>query len=169
MMGQGMQVLQPNPYAYSQPGGVVNPMPNLGGMSKYPQGILTSSSPMPQTTASPFNMPQNYMTPSPNPMASGNFPEQMYFNKGQNASFLTGSTPSFPSSGLSSMDTSFSSNIEYGNPDMEKEFEKIVENIANLKNPEKREEALQELSKKREGFPALARLLWYSVGTVAIL
>lgn len=49
------------------------------------------------------------------------------------------------------------------------EFEKVVEYIANLKYPEKREEALQELSKKRETFPKLAIYLWHSVGTLAIL
>jgi len=38
-----------------------------------------------------------------------------------------------------------------------------------LKYPDKREDALQELSKKRESFPNLAPYLWYSVGTVAIL
>jgi CCR4-NOT transcription complex subunit 9 len=51
----------------------------------------------------------------------------------------------------------------------DKDFDKIVEHIANLKYPEKREEALQELSKKRDTFPKLAIYLWHSVGTLAIL
>jgi CCR4-NOT transcription complex subunit 9 len=45
----------------------------------------------------------------------------------------------------------------------------IVEQIANLRYPEKREDALLELSKKRDTSPKLATLIWYSVGTVAIL
>jgi CCR4-NOT transcription complex subunit 9 len=38
-----------------------------------------------------------------------------------------------------------------------------------LSNPEKREDALTELSKKKETFPNLALYLWNSVGTIAIL
>jgi CCR4-NOT transcription complex subunit 9 len=38
-----------------------------------------------------------------------------------------------------------------------------------LRDPSTREEALQELSKKRETFTDLAPLLWHSVGTIAIL
>mmetsp|Transcript_69167 Transcript_69167/g.80643 ORF Transcript_69167/g.80643 Transcript_69167/m.80643 type:complete len:531 (+) Transcript_69167:29-1621(+) len=178
-MPQGIPMMQQNvnPYAYPQTSGVVNPIPNMG-MTKYPQNVLSSTSPMPQTTSPQigFNMPSNYLGTSPSPMVGGGgmgtadtYNQQMYFNKSGNTSFITGTTPSFPSSGLSSMDTSFSSNMEYNTMDMEKEFEKIVENIANLKYPEKREEALQELSKKRENYPSLAKLLWYSVGTVAIL
>jgi len=48
-------------------------------------------------------------------------------------------------------------------------MEKVIEHIYNLKYAEKREEALAELSKKRESFPNLAPYLWYSVGTLAIL
>lgn len=51
----------------------------------------------------------------------------------------------------------------------DREFEKVIEHIANLKYPEKREEALGELSKKRESFQQLAVYLWHSVGTLAIL
>ena len=35
--------------------------------------------------------------------------------------------------------------------------------------PEKREDALVELSRNRETFPELAPILWYSVGTIAAL
>jgi CCR4-NOT transcription complex subunit 9 len=38
-----------------------------------------------------------------------------------------------------------------------------------LRDPEKREAALSELSKKRESFTNLAPLLWTSIGTIAIL
>lgn len=51
----------------------------------------------------------------------------------------------------------------------DKELEKIVQHILNLRNPDKREEALTELSKRRESFDDLAPLLWHSVGTIAIL
>jgi CCR4-NOT transcription complex subunit 9 len=49
------------------------------------------------------------------------------------------------------------------------EFEKIVSYIQNLKSHDKREEALIELGKKRESYGNLAPLLWYSVGTIAVL
>lgn len=49
------------------------------------------------------------------------------------------------------------------------ENEKVVHHILNLRDPEKRETALSELSKKRENYPPLANLLWHSVGTIAIL
>jgi Uncharacterized protein involved in cell differentiation/sexual development len=51
----------------------------------------------------------------------------------------------------------------------DKEFAKVIEYIALLKNPERREEALQELSKKKDSFPRLAYYLWHSVGIVTIL
>jgi CCR4-NOT transcription complex subunit 9 len=38
-----------------------------------------------------------------------------------------------------------------------------------LTNPDKREGALLELSKKRETVESLAPILWYSVGTIAAL
>src|SRR3989338_5153209 len=41
--------------------------------------------------------------------------------------------------------------------------------VADLASPEKREGALLELSKKREGVPDLAPILWHSFGTVTIL
>lgn len=51
----------------------------------------------------------------------------------------------------------------------ETDVEKIVTQILNLRNHDKREDALHELSKKRETFANLAPYLWYSVGTLAIL
>ena len=38
-----------------------------------------------------------------------------------------------------------------------------------LKDPEKREQALLKLNENRENFKDLAPLLWYSVGTVAMM
>eukprot|EP01098_Paradermamoeba_levis_P003062 TRINITY_DN1431_c0_g2_i1.p1 TRINITY_DN1431_c0_g2~~TRINITY_DN1431_c0_g2_i1.p1 ORF type:complete len:330 (-),score=73.05 TRINITY_DN1431_c0_g2_i1:101-1021(-) len=51
----------------------------------------------------------------------------------------------------------------------ESEKEKIYELVFELTNPEKRETALLELSKKREAVPELAPILWYSFGTMAAL
>ena len=41
--------------------------------------------------------------------------------------------------------------------------------VLELTNPEQREAALLELSKKREAFPDLAPILWHSFGTIAAL
>lgn len=49
------------------------------------------------------------------------------------------------------------------------EREKIYQWILELSSPETRENALQELSKKRECVPDLAPLLWNSFGTIAAL
>ena len=45
----------------------------------------------------------------------------------------------------------------------------IEQYVHQLSNPATRENALLELSKKRENFPELAPYLWYSFGTVAAL
>jgi len=45
----------------------------------------------------------------------------------------------------------------------------IVQHINQLSNPETRENALLELSKKRESVPDLAPMLWHSFGTIAAL
>ncbi|XP_046994839.1 CCR4-NOT transcription complex subunit 9 isoform X1 [Schistocerca americana] len=47
--------------------------------------------------------------------------------------------------------------------------EKIYQWIVELSNPELRENALLELSKKREVVPDLAPMLWHSFGTIAAL
>lgn len=49
------------------------------------------------------------------------------------------------------------------------EREKVYQWIVELTSPETRENALQELSKKREVVPDLAPMLWHSFGTVAAL
>eukprot|EP00741_Cyanophora_paradoxa_P008136 tig00001264_g7873.t1 len=49
------------------------------------------------------------------------------------------------------------------------EKEKMFQLVLELINPEQRESALLELSKKREAFPDLAPILWHSFGTIAAL
>lgn len=49
------------------------------------------------------------------------------------------------------------------------DISKIIEWLEQIKDPETRENALSELSKKRESFPDLAIYLWYSTGVVASL
>ncbi|KAH3720376.1 CCR4-NOT transcription complex subunit 9-like [Dreissena polymorpha] len=49
------------------------------------------------------------------------------------------------------------------------EREKVYQWISELTSPETRENALQELSKKREVVPELAPMLWHSFGTIAAL
>jgi hypothetical protein len=56
------------------------------------------------------------------------------------------------------MDTN---NIQAHEVDKDKIFQLVYE----LQNPEKRESALLELSKKRETIPDLAPILWHSFGT----
>jgi CCR4-NOT transcription complex subunit 9 len=52
---------------------------------------------------------------------------------------------------------------------LREENAKIVEWVIELKDINLRENALAELSKKRESFPELAVYLWYSPGTVTSL
>lgn len=68
-----------------------------------------------------------------------------------------------------SADSSFNSSLGGANWKKDQELERVVQYILQLRDPEKREQALQELSKKRESFLNLAPLLWHSIGTVAIL
>ena len=51
----------------------------------------------------------------------------------------------------------------------EKEDELVVNSILSLIDTEKREEALNELSKRKETYSSLAPILWHSFGTIAIL
>jgi len=51
----------------------------------------------------------------------------------------------------------------------EKEIAHIYNLVLELTNPDKRESALLELSKKREAIPDLAPILWHSFGTIACL
>jgi len=132
-------------YGYPQTEGY-NQISQLEGQ-KYPQGILTSASPL-QGQLIDATLQTYY-----NPATSMSL----------NSSITT--TYSFPISGASLSDASFSLGMEQS---YELETE-IIEQITNLRYSEKREDALQELSKRRETFPRLAPLLWYSPGTVAIL
>mmetsp|Transcript_29819 Transcript_29819/g.41941 ORF Transcript_29819/g.41941 Transcript_29819/m.41941 type:complete len:299 (+) Transcript_29819:105-1001(+) len=52
---------------------------------------------------------------------------------------------------------------------VEEDLTHIWNLVLELTNPEKRETALLELSKKREAVPDLAPILWHSVGTIACL
>merc|ERR1719329_1247798 len=53
--------------------------------------------------------------------------------------------------------------------DGQEDSEKIFILVAELTNPEQRESALLELSKKRESFVDLAPILWHSFGSVSAL
>ncbi|GAB5029960.1 cell rcd1-like protein [Nannochloropsis oceanica] len=48
-------------------------------------------------------------------------------------------------------------------------YEELTPLVMQLSEPDKRETALMELSKKREVYPDLAPILWHSVGTMAAL
>lgn len=52
---------------------------------------------------------------------------------------------------------------------MEGEREAVYKLVLELVNPDSREQALMELSKKRDSFPDLAPVLWNSFGTMAAL
>jgi len=54
-------------------------------------------------------------------------------------------------------------------PDGQDDSEKIFLLVAELTNPEQRESALLELSKRRETFVDLAPILWHSFGTISAL
>ncbi len=49
------------------------------------------------------------------------------------------------------------------------ESSNIIEWVSQIKDEKKREQALAELSKKRESFAELALYIWYSPGTVSCL
>ena len=53
--------------------------------------------------------------------------------------------------------------------DGQEDSEKIFLLVAELTNPEQRESALLELSKRRETFVDLAPILWHSFGTISAL
>ena len=65
----------------------------------------------------------------------------------------------------SSQTSSLSSFSSYNDEDEEKIFQLVND----LTNPDNRETALLELSKKREKVPDLAPILWYSIGTISAL
>lgn len=142
---QGFQNMQPNKQL-SQPQQQLNSM-NMG-MNQYPNQMY-------QQQVQPNIQQQQPFIQQQQQVNFGNNPYSQYpTNYGNNIS------------GPSSLNTSISTDYSEINGG---EFEKVIEHIANLKYPEKREEALQELSKKRESFPKLAVYLWHSVGTLAIL
>ncbi|WAQ94421.1 CNOT9-like protein [Mya arenaria] len=65
--------------------------------------------------------------------------------------------------------TSGSGSLMAGSSMSQAEREKVYQWIGELTSPDTRENALQELSKKREVVPDLAPMLWHSFGTVAAL
>ena len=129
--------------------------------------IQHSTTPPLQQMATQMGHPQYppNIYPQQHPTTTQHFIPNQGFQ--QHPSFYGGGgfLPSYQSASTS-LNSSFSTDYSETN---DKEFEKVIEYIANLKYPEKREEALQELSKKRESFPKLAVYLWHSVGTLAIL
>jgi len=54
-------------------------------------------------------------------------------------------------------------------PSQQQDLQHIWTLVTELTNPDKRETALLELSKKREAVPDLAPILWHSFGTIACL
>ena len=69
--------------------------------------------------------------------------------------------------------TGFGSLAEGGSPGMDQgiseENRKVLQWVAELMDPDKREGALMELSKKREQVPELALVLWHSFGVMTSL
>jgi len=62
---------------------------------------------------------------------------------------------------------------EHGSPGMEQQLSeenrKVLQWVAELMDPARREGALMELSKKREQVPELALVLWHSFGVMTSL
>ena len=67
----------------------------------------------------------------------------------------------------------FASLTEQGSPGMDtamsEEYRKVLQWVAELMDPDRREGALMELSKKREQVPELALVLWHSFGVMTSL
>ncbi len=70
------------------------------------------------------------------------------------------------SAGAQSMGGDHNSGFNAPDQGMSAEERRILEWIVQLMNPNSRESALLELSKKREQFPQLALILWHSFGTL---
>jgi CCR4-NOT transcription complex subunit 9 len=60
--------------------------------------------------------------------------------------------------------SSFTESIPEGDHHQQMEEDKVYQYILELTNPATREQALLELSKKREAYEDLAPILWYSFG-----
>jgi len=70
---------------------------------------------------------------------------------------------------LSEPQSSSKANFMQNSKVSEEEKELIIKYIDELKYHDKRDNALVELSKRREHFPELAPFIWHSVGTIAAL
>lgn len=131
----------------------------------------------PQNFSNQKTVPQQLGHPQYPPNIYPQNPNQQYmqgnvqgFQQHPNVHQMGGGSNFFPQHSMASSNSaSFNSGLSTEYSENDREFDKVVEHIANLKYPEKREEALGELSKKRESFQQLALYLWHSVGTLAIL
>jgi len=144
-----------------------------------------------QPTHENFNYPQGYQNPKSVPLNLSHpqippnlYPSNQGYPSNPSQHYIQGNPPGFHNPNIqpmggsnffsnvtnpSSNSASFNSALSTDYSENDREFEKVIEHIANLKYPEKREEALGELSRKRESFQQLAVYLWHSVGTLAIL
>jgi CCR4-NOT transcription complex subunit 9 len=86
------------------------------------------------------------------------------------ANTRSGSSSDPPSSSISAL---MNSGAESGSPGMEQgiseDNRKVLQWVAELMDPTRREGALMELSKKREQVPELALVIWHSFGVMTSL
>jgi len=86
------------------------------------------------------------------------------------ANTRSGSSSDPPSSSISAL---LNSGAESGSPGMEQgiseDNRKVLQWVAELMDPSRREGALMELSKKREQVPELALVIWHSFGVMTSL
>ncbi|CAD8098590.1 unnamed protein product [Paramecium primaurelia] len=117
-------------------------------------------------------VPQNYRSDS---MVSISPADKRYFEQAQakqksppQQMIFGGYSPSPSLQKSLSTQLSEQSIDDFGRMQKDSDTELVVQYILQLRDTDKREQALSELSKKRESFPHLAPLLWHSVGTIAI-
>ena len=65
--------------------------------------------------------------------------------------------------------TNFPSSYQHSSLSLDEDEDKLYQLVNDLTNPENRETALLELSKKREKVPDLAPIIWNSIGTISAL
>lgn len=192
---QNQNQYQMNPMQNISPMQNMNPLNNLSNMSSTnsmniitPVGVLgnmsmgvnsmtstnISGTPnhlnpnlMPISSTPPLN---TYKMPYPNAMPFKQPTPNLLGNQ-MNNNFLGFSMATPPPMQINEMSNQLNMgmNLQQIPGVSENDVEKIVGHILNLRNHDKREDALHELSKKRESFANLAPYLWYSVGTLAIL
>ena len=171
--GNNMNIMTPVPV------GVLGNMNNLSTMGM--NGMPSTSSLNTNNHLNPNLMPisntpplNNYKMSYPNaiPFKQAT-PNILGQNNQMNNNFLGFSMTTPPPMQINEMSNQLNLGMNLGQipgqNENEKDIEKIITNILYLRNHDKREDALHELSKKRETFTNLAPFLWYSVGTLAIL